>query len=369
MNGRRGDRSEMSGDAPHGLFDRPVLALDPGFHTAPIRRADVDAAGRIAVTGSHDRTVRVWALEDGILKRTIRLPQGSGNVGKVYSVALSPDGELVAVGGWTTDDLEQIYIFSPISGMLRQRIQDLPEVVNHLAFSHDCDRLAAVLGSGAMRLCARDGIDRWTEVAADEGSADHSNGVAFAADGRFVTTGFDGRLRLYDAAGGLIRSTRTRHARPFGVAFNPADGRLAVGFHDAAAVALYDGATLDPLRPPDLDGIDYENLADVAWASDGATLFAAGQYDDRRGSPVIAWERGGAGPRRVMSAGDDSVTSLRPLPDGALLVATSDPWLGILAADGARRWAHGPKQINHRGQRHDLSVSADGTLVEFHPRK
>jgi hypothetical protein len=35
-----------------GFYDRPVLTLDPGVHTAPIRRADVDAAGRFAVTGS-----------------------------------------------------------------------------------------------------------------------------------------------------------------------------------------------------------------------------------------------------------------------------------------------------------------------------
>ena len=30
--------------------------------TAPIRRADVDEAGTYAVTGSHDKTVRVWSL-------------------------------------------------------------------------------------------------------------------------------------------------------------------------------------------------------------------------------------------------------------------------------------------------------------------
>ena len=28
-----------------GLYDRPVLALDPGLHTAPIIRADVDRGG------------------------------------------------------------------------------------------------------------------------------------------------------------------------------------------------------------------------------------------------------------------------------------------------------------------------------------
>ena len=54
-------------EADAGLYERPVLVLDPGVHTAPIMRADVDAAGRLAVTGSYDRTVRVWSLEDGRL--------------------------------------------------------------------------------------------------------------------------------------------------------------------------------------------------------------------------------------------------------------------------------------------------------------
>jgi hypothetical protein len=41
------------------LFDRPTLALDPGMHTAKIWAQAVDAAGRFAVTGGADHTVRV----------------------------------------------------------------------------------------------------------------------------------------------------------------------------------------------------------------------------------------------------------------------------------------------------------------------
>ncbi len=59
-----------------GLFERPVLALDPGMHTAMINRADVDRSGSYAVTGSDDRTVRVWKVADGALLRTIPLPVG-----------------------------------------------------------------------------------------------------------------------------------------------------------------------------------------------------------------------------------------------------------------------------------------------------
>ena len=136
-------------EATPGLYERPVLVLDPGVHTAPIRRADVDAAGRLAVTGSDDKTVRVWSLEDGRLLRTIRLPQGPGNVGKVYAVAISPDGAVIAAGGWTrcsdADPQEQIYLFDAATGAMIGRIEGLPNVVNHLAFSPDGRRLAATL--------------------------------------------------------------------------------------------------------------------------------------------------------------------------------------------------------------------------------
>jgi WD40 repeat protein len=69
-----------AGDA--GVYDPPVLTLDPGMHTAVINRADVSATGAYAVTGSDDKTVRLWAAQTGQLLRTIRLPQGPGACGE-----------------------------------------------------------------------------------------------------------------------------------------------------------------------------------------------------------------------------------------------------------------------------------------------
>jgi hypothetical protein len=81
------------------LYDQPLLVIEPGMHTAVIRTVGVDAAGKLGVTGSEDKTVRVWSLADGKLLQTIRTPAGLGDIGKIYAVALSPDGGLVAAGG------------------------------------------------------------------------------------------------------------------------------------------------------------------------------------------------------------------------------------------------------------------------------
>ena len=79
---------------------RPFLRIETGMHTASIKAIGVDAACRLLATASYDKTVRLWSLPDGKLKRVVRLPIGEGNLGKVYATALSPDGRWLAAGGW-----------------------------------------------------------------------------------------------------------------------------------------------------------------------------------------------------------------------------------------------------------------------------
>ena len=196
------------------LSQSPVLRLEMGMHTATIARIATDAQNRFLVTASDDKTARVWELPSGWLLRTLRPPLGEGDEGKLYAVALSPDGSTVAVGGWTGYEWDKsisIYLFDRASGVLRQRLAGLPNVVNHLAYSPDGRWLAAVLGEGGARIY--DAAAGYGEAFRDTEYGGDSYGADFTADGtRLATSCFDGRLRLYERAGGGAASAWRRVA-------------------------------------------------------------------------------------------------------------------------------------------------------------
>ncbi len=374
--------ADQGPNARTDLYDRPVLAVDPGMHTATIWAQAADEKGRYAVTGGADRTLRIWSVADGKLLRTIFIPVGPDPVGAIYAVAISPGGSTIAAGGWTEkmQSSTVIYLFDRESGALVRRIGGLPDVARFLTFSPDGRYLAATLG-GAKGLRVFDRDNGWSEAFRDDRYGDNSYGVAFAPDGRLATTSYDGKIRLYrydrEAASPNFRSVgepveAPGRSPPRGIAFSPDGNRLAVGYEFVAAVDLLDARTLERVggqSPADATPSPV-GLSQVAWSRDGRTLYAAGAVNDAQGRrPLFAWDWGGlGGERRMTYCAQDTATDVNALPDGRILIASLAPCLGLMDARGRPVWAHEPPVLDFRNQSDVMKVSPDGKVVEFGDR-
>lgn len=287
----------------------PILRIETGMHQAMIRRIGVDVANRYLVTGSEDKTARVWDLRTGTLLRALRLPIGPGDEGKIYAVAISPDGRTVAVGGstgWDFDGSASIYLFDRASGRINKRLIGLPNVVQHLAFAPDGQVLVAALGG-------KNGIrvyrtSDYTLTGEDPAYGGASYGAAFDRNGRLVTTSEDGFVRLYDSTLHLLAKKQVPGGiRPFGVAFSPDGSQVAVGFADSTKVAVLSGQDLSFRFAPDTTAVTNGNLSKVAWSADGSRLYAGGKYDRDGMSPVRLWTNGGRGPASDVPAAPNTI--------------------------------------------------------------
>jgi hypothetical protein len=351
------------------ISSEPILRIEAGMHTAMIKRIGLSADGTLLATGSEDRTVRLWALPEGRLIRTLRLPLDATDGGKIYSIALSPDGTLVAAGGWDAAYNVQrnhyVYILDTSNGEVRARLGPLPNVINELRFSPDGERLAAGLG-------ANNGVRVWRSSDGRQVGDDHNYngqvyGVRFASDGRLATTSYDGQIRLYSPTMRLLHKIKAPSGkRPFGIAFSPDGASLAVGYDDTAAVDVFTGKTLDRRYAADTSGINTVDLSKVTWSADGTTLFAGGRYQANNGRPVVAWSDRGKGARRTLSGAQDTIMDLMPLGENGVVFATADPSFGLIDGAGKLQLFKAAVTADMRNKLRDgFMVSPDAMRVRF----
>lgn len=367
--------------APEPPSVRPedvILRLDPGMHTAPVRRVAVSADGRLLATASQDKTVKLWALPEGRLLRTLRPPIGPGDEGKVYAAALDPAGRWIAAGGRDKAGEHWIRIFDTETGRVLHRLGPLPNVALDLKVSPDAGSRA---GAGGARLAAGLGgnsgvrlwdVRTWALILEDRDYGDGVFGLAFAADGRLAATSFDGDVRLYGADGRrLARAKAPGGAQPFGIAFandqrtafGAGEDAIAVGYSDFVRLDLLDGRDLKPLRQADSAGLSGGNLSTVAFF--GAGRLAAGGMQTNQGR-LFVWDEAGRGARAVWPGPDSTIMDFAVLPDGSLVFGAGDPAFGVLGADGETRLRRGPTTADLRNKRREhFAVSGDGKRLRF----
>ena len=183
--------------------------------------------GKYALSGSGDKTLKLWEVETG---REIRSFQGHAN--SVNSVAFSPDGKYALSGSKHWREMKTLKLWEVETGREIHSFQGYKYSVNSVAFSPDGKY---ALSGGALSALDHRTVNLW-EIVTGKLIHDYKskvyysvNSVAFSPDGKYVLfDSYNNVLKLWEV--GTDRQVREfiRHLDSVtSVAFSP-DGKYVL---------------------------------------------------------------------------------------------------------------------------------------------
>jgi WD40 repeat protein/energy-coupling factor transporter ATP-binding protein EcfA2 len=278
-------------------------------HEDGVRTVAISPDGRWIISGSSDKTLRLWNLEDIEDTNCRRIFEGHTNW--VMSVAFSPDSRWVISGGSDNKlclwDLEDNHC---------RKFVGHKNMVRTVAFSRDGKWIASGSDDKTILLWDLDGNQIGKPFIGHE---DGVRSVAFSRDGKWIASGSsDKTIRLWN----LQNETHEQHGQPFrghenwvrSVAFSP-NSKMIVSGGDGKTVRLWDlqGNKVGyPFR-------GHENwVRAVAFSPDGKYIVSGS--DDKT---IRLWEWQGNQIETLFQGHENWISSVAFSPDGKYIVSSS----------------------------------------------
>ena len=351
-----------------GSNDNTIRLWD--VHTGKVRhllkehRDDVSSIafssdGKTFASGSDDGTIRLWDVRTGgtlavlndqagfrdAVNTIVFSPDGTtlasakakkiwlwntytkqlsgileGHVRDVFAIAFSPDGKTIASASWDWT----LRLWNASTGKPRKIFAEHPSSANTVAFSPNGKTIASANG-GLIRMWDRQGVPLrlWYARTGEHlvhyiDHIDQVHAIVFSPNGKLLaSSGFDSRLRLWDASTG--HHITTLRGGGYAVAFSP-NGKLLANAYGGdgiiGTIGLWDphtGELRHVLGP-------YHGLLNcVAFSPDGKTLASSGQD-----SEIILWDIPTAQRRLSLTTQHTgAVYSVAFSPDGKTLASGS----------------------------------------------
>jgi WD40 repeat protein len=231
--------SELSGD----LWEKPTWSLSQTInaHSDWVRCLTFTPDGGKLVSGSFDKTIKLWNLERGMAIYTFTdHPKG------VFALAISPNGKYLASGSWD----EIIKLWDLDTGTLMSNLSEHQASVRSLVMSPDSQTLVSGSFDRTMKLWhLPDG--KVTQTIVDE---EPIAAIALSPDGKLLaSTGDDGKIKIWSLASGKEIVTLTGNKNCVcALTIGPDSQTIAAGTVNGYAIFWHLGGDDNDLRdiPP-----------------------------------------------------------------------------------------------------------------------
>ncbi|MCY7276847.1 MAG: AAA-like domain-containing protein [Phormidesmis sp. CAN_BIN44] len=267
-------------------------------HQGSVNSVSFSPDGQTIVSGSDDKTIKLWS-RDGTELKTL-----SRHHDIVTSVSFSPDGQTIASG--SNDKTIKLWTRS---GNEPKTLTGHTSAVTSVSFSPDGQMIASASEDGTIKLWSRDGkaINTLT------GHSDKVYSLSFSPDSRLLATAsWDYTVKLWSRDGTLLKTLPGHGDRIMSVSFSPDRQTIATASSDKT-IKLWrqDGTLLKTLEG------HTDRVTSVSFSPDGQTI-ASASFD----KTIRLWKIGGSLPL-ILQGHMGEVYKASFSPDGQTIATAS----------------------------------------------
>jgi WD40 repeat protein len=262
--------------------------------------------GQLLATGGDNNLICLWQIADGQPRQFLR-----GHTSRVWSLAWSPDSQMLASG---SEDQWGVRLWDVKTGNCLVILQgDRSHPTKSVTWHPDGQILASCGDSNQIWVWD---VHRRGLLRTLQGHSDWTVSVAWSPDGKILASGSqDQTIRLWDVhTGQCLKTLSEHHNIVWSVAWSPDGTRLASGSEDQS-IKIWDVSSGQCLQTLSV----HCSVLSVSWNRDGEML-ASGNTDQS----VKIWDTQTGQCFKTWSGHTNAVWAMAWSPDGQILASGCD---------------------------------------------